>query len=116
MDPAGNDRVRSSPGQPWIGWAWGMPNPLRTSRERAGGEGFLASLDLGPAIVFRSARPTRGVLTLGRHPGAMPLSRAATELVTTFAAQAGIALELHLWLLPGAGQARGGLSVTVSSH
>ena len=54
-----------------------------------------ANLDLGPVIVFPlGAADARGVLTVGRHPGAMPLSRAATELVTTFAAQAGIALEL----------------------
>ena len=44
----------------------------------------------------RSARPgnARGVLTIGRRPGAMPLPRAAVDLVTTFAAQAAIALEL----------------------
>ena len=55
-----------------------------------------AHLDLGPAIVFPLglAGSARGVLTVGRHPGAMPLNRAAAELVTTFAAQAGIALEL----------------------
>jgi signal transduction histidine kinase len=54
------------------------------------------NLDLGPAILFPlgAAGDTRGVLTVGRHPGAMPLGRAATDLVTTFAAQAGIALEL----------------------
>jgi signal transduction histidine kinase len=34
------------------------------------------------------------VLTIGRHPGAMPLPRAAVDLVTTFGAQATIALEL----------------------
>ena len=54
------------------------------------------NLDLGPAIVFPlgAAGSARGVLTIGRHPGAMPLSRAAMGLVTTFAAQAAIALEL----------------------
>jgi signal transduction histidine kinase len=54
------------------------------------------NLDLGPAIVFPlgEAGSTRGVLTIGRHPGAMPLSRAAVDLVTTFASQAAIALEL----------------------
>ena len=53
-------------------------------------------LDLGAAIVFPLGGPgnVRGVLTVGRHPGAMPLARAAVQLVTTFAAQAGIALEL----------------------
>jgi signal transduction histidine kinase len=63
------------------------PRVARAARE---------SLDLGPAIVFPlgAAGDTRGVLTVGQHPGAMPLGRAAAELVTTFAAQAGIALEL----------------------
>ena len=53
-------------------------------------------LDLGPAIVFPLgvAGSARGVLTIGRHPGAVPLPRAAVDLVTTFAAQAAIALEL----------------------
>ncbi len=36
----------------------------------------------------------RGVLTVGRAAGSMPLPRAATQLAMTFAAQAGIALEL----------------------
>ena len=55
-----------------------------------------ANLDLGPAIVFPLGLggSARGVLTVGRHPGALPLGRAAAELVTTFAAQAGIGLEL----------------------
>jgi signal transduction histidine kinase len=54
------------------------------------------NLDLGPATVFPLGAPgnARGVLTIGRHPGAMPLPRAAVDLVTTFAAQAAIALEL----------------------
>jgi signal transduction histidine kinase len=54
------------------------------------------NLDLGPAIVFPlgAAGNARGVLTIGRHPGAMPLPRAAVDLVTTFAAQAAIGLEL----------------------
>jgi nitrate/nitrite-specific signal transduction histidine kinase len=54
------------------------------------------NLDLGPAIVFPlgAAGSARGVLTIGRHPGAMPLPRAAADLLTTFAAQAAIALEL----------------------
>ena len=54
------------------------------------------NLDLGPATLFPlgAAGHARGVLTIGRHPGAMPLPRAAVELVTTFAAQAAIGLEL----------------------
>jgi signal transduction histidine kinase len=54
------------------------------------------NLDLGPATLFPlgAAGHARGVMTIGRHPGAMPLPRAAVDLVTTFAAQAGIGLEL----------------------
>ncbi|MDX6336137.1 MAG: hypothetical protein QOG05_3477 [Streptosporangiaceae bacterium] len=54
------------------------------------------NMDVGSAIVFPlgTAGNGRGVLTVGRHPGATPLSRAAAELVTTFAAQAGVAIEL----------------------
>jgi signal transduction histidine kinase len=54
------------------------------------------NLNLGAAVVFPLGGPgnVRGVLTVGRHPGAMPLAHAAIDLVTTFAAQAGIALEL----------------------
>jgi signal transduction histidine kinase len=54
------------------------------------------NLELGPAILLPlgEAGNVRGVLTVGRVPGSMPLTLAATELVMTFAAQAGIALEL----------------------
>jgi signal transduction histidine kinase len=54
------------------------------------------NLDLGPATIFPlgAAGHARGVMTIGRHPGAMPLPRAAVDLVTTFAAQAAIGLEL----------------------
>jgi signal transduction histidine kinase len=54
------------------------------------------NMDVGSAILFPlgTAGNGRGVLTVGRHPGATPLSRAAAELVTTFAAQAGVAIEL----------------------
>jgi signal transduction histidine kinase len=54
------------------------------------------NLDLGPATIFPlgAAGNARGVMTIGRHPGAMPLPRAAVDLVTTFAAQAAIGLEL----------------------
>ena len=53
-------------------------------------------LGLGPAVVFPLGAPgnVRGVLTAGRSPGSMPLSPAAVEMVTTFAAQAAIGLEL----------------------
>jgi signal transduction histidine kinase len=51
---------------------------------------------LGPAVIFPLGGPgkVRGVLTVGRRPGAMPLTHAATEMVGSFAAQAGVTLEL----------------------
>jgi len=54
------------------------------------------NMDLGPAILFPlgAAGNVRGVLIVGRRPGAMPLARAIVEPVTTFAAQAAIGLEL----------------------
>jgi signal transduction histidine kinase len=53
-------------------------------------------MSLGPAVVFPLGGPgrTRGVLTVGRRPGEMPLEPAAAETVGTFAAQAAVALEL----------------------
>jgi two-component system, NarL family, sensor histidine kinase DevS len=51
---------------------------------------------LGPAVLvpLGPAGDVRGVLTAGRRPGALPLAPAAVEMVTTFAAQAGIGIEL----------------------
>ncbi len=51
---------------------------------------------LGPAVIFPLGGPgnVRGVLTVGRHPGSMPLTHAAVEMVGSFAAQAAVALEL----------------------
>ncbi len=53
-------------------------------------------MKLGPAVLvpLGSAGNVRGVLTAGRHRGALPLSPPAVEMVITFAAQAGIGLEL----------------------
>ncbi len=53
-------------------------------------------MNLGPAMVFPLGPPgrVRGVLTAGRSPGSRPLPAAAIEMVTTFAAQAGIGIEL----------------------
>ena len=53
-------------------------------------------LKLGPAILvpLGTSGTVRGVLTAGRHPGAMPLAPAAADMLVTFASQAGIALEL----------------------
>jgi signal transduction histidine kinase len=54
------------------------------------------NLGLGPAVVFPLGPPggVRGVLTAGRSPGSKPLSPAVVDMITTFAAQAGIGLEL----------------------
>jgi two-component system, NarL family, sensor histidine kinase DevS len=54
------------------------------------------NMPLGRAVLLPLGAPgnVRGVLTLGRDTGSLPLPRQAMEMVTTFAAQAGIALEL----------------------
>jgi signal transduction histidine kinase len=53
-------------------------------------------IGLGPAVVvpLGLAGDVRGVMTAARRAGAQPLSPAAIEMVTTFAAQAGIGLKL----------------------
>ena len=53
-------------------------------------------MTLGPSVLvpLGPAGDVRGVLTAGRHQGAFPLAPPAVEMVTTFAAQAGIGLEL----------------------
>jgi len=53
-------------------------------------------LPLGPAILFPLGEPgdVRGVFTVGREPGTMPLPPQAIEMISTFAAQAAIGLEL----------------------
>ena len=53
-------------------------------------------MTLGPAVIFPLGGPgnVRGVLTVGRRPGSMPLTSAAVEMIGSFAAQAGVALEL----------------------
>ena len=51
---------------------------------------------IGPAIVFPLGAPgnVRGVLTVGRRHGAAPFPQALADVVASFAAQAGVALEL----------------------
>jgi GAF domain-containing protein/two-component sensor histidine kinase len=51
---------------------------------------------IGPAIVFPLGAPgnVRGVLTIGRRHGAAPFPPAQADVVASFAAQAGVALEL----------------------
>jgi signal transduction histidine kinase len=53
-------------------------------------------LRLGPAVLFPlgASGNARGVLTVGRRRGSMPLARAAAEMAGSFAAQAAVALEL----------------------
>jgi signal transduction histidine kinase len=53
-------------------------------------------MPLGPAVLvpLGPSGDVRGVLTAGRHRGALPLPPPAVEMLITFAAQAGIGLEL----------------------
>jgi signal transduction histidine kinase len=55
-----------------------------------------AHMPLGWAVLLPLGPPgnVRGVLTVGRGPGSLPFPQQAVEIVTTFAAQAGIVLEL----------------------
>ena len=53
-------------------------------------------LNIGPLVAVPLGGPSqvRGVLSAGRRQGSMPLSQAAADMLTTFAAQAAIALQL----------------------
>ncbi len=53
-------------------------------------------LQLGPAVVVPLGAPgnVHGILTAGRRPGSMPLAPPAVEMLISFAAQAGVGLEL----------------------
>ena len=64
--------------------------------ERAAAAARGAMSQIGPAIVFPLGAPgnVRGVLTVGRRHGAAPFPPAQADVVASFAAQAGIALEL----------------------
>ncbi len=55
-----------------------------------------AHMNLGPAVVLPlgAAGNVRGVLTAGRVPGSMPLPASGVDMLSTFATQAAIALEL----------------------
>src|SRR5207342_654477 len=55
-----------------------------------------AMSQIGPAVVFPLGVPgnVRGVLTVGRRHGAPPFPQAQVDVVASFAAQAGVALEL----------------------
>jgi signal transduction histidine kinase len=64
--------------------------------ERASRAARGAMSQIGPAVVFPLGAPgnVRGVLTVGRRHGALPFPQAQADVVASFAAQAGIALEL----------------------
>jgi signal transduction histidine kinase len=64
--------------------------------ERAARAARGAMSQIGPAVVFPLGPPgnVRGVLTVGRRHGALPFPQAQVDVVASFAAQAGVALEL----------------------
>ena len=64
--------------------------------ERASQAARGAMSHIGPAILFPLGVPgnVRGVLTVGRRHGATPFPQAQADVVASFAAQAGVALEL----------------------
>jgi signal transduction histidine kinase len=64
--------------------------------ERASRAARDAMSQIGPAVVFPLGAPgnVRGVLTVGRRHGAPPFPQAQADVVASFAAQAGVALEL----------------------
>ena len=64
--------------------------------ERASQAARGAMSQIGPAIVFPLGAPgnVRGVHTVGRRHGAAPFPQAEADVVASFAAQAGVALEL----------------------
>lgn len=64
--------------------------------ERAAHAARGAMSQIGPAIVFPLGAPgnVRGVLTVGRCHGAPPFPQSQADVVASFAAQAGVALEL----------------------
>jgi two-component system, NarL family, sensor histidine kinase DevS len=67
-----------------------------TADERASQAARGAMSQIGPAVVFPLGAPgnVRGVLTVGRRHGAEPFPPAQVDMVASFAAQAGVALEL----------------------
>jgi signal transduction histidine kinase len=64
--------------------------------ERASKAARGAMSQIGPAVVFPLGAQgnVRGVLTVGRRHGASPFPQAQADVVASFAAQAGVALEL----------------------
>src|SRR6476660_10010551 len=64
--------------------------------ERASQAARGAMSQIGPAVLFPLGVPgnVRGVLTVGPRHGAAPFPQAQADVVASFAAQAGVALEL----------------------
>jgi signal transduction histidine kinase len=64
--------------------------------ERAAQAARGAMSQIGPAVLFPLGAPgnVRGVLTVGRRHGSAPFPQALADVVASFAAQAGVALEL----------------------
>jgi signal transduction histidine kinase len=64
--------------------------------ERAASVARGAMSQIGPAVLFPLGAPgnVRGVLTVGRVHSAVPFPQALVDVVSSFAAQAGVALEL----------------------
>jgi signal transduction histidine kinase len=73
-----------------------VPTADFATDERAARAARAAMSQIGPAVVFPLGAPgnVRGVLTIGRRHGAPPFPQVQADVVASFAAQAGIALEL----------------------
>jgi signal transduction histidine kinase len=88
------------PGQSLSGRVQATGEPLVSDDfahdERAAKSARAAMGQIGPAIVFPLGAPgnVRGVLTIGRRHGAPPFPQSQVDVVASFAAQAGVALEL----------------------
>jgi signal transduction histidine kinase len=67
-----------------------------TADDRVAAAARAAMSHIGPAVLFPLGAPgnRRGVLTIGRHHGAAPFPQAEAGFAASFAAQAGVALEL----------------------
>jgi signal transduction histidine kinase len=78
--------------------ATGLPQTVAdfAADERAAAVARVAMSHIGPAVLFPLGGPgnVRGVFTIGRRHGAPPFAQAAVEVAASFAAQAGVALEL----------------------
>jgi signal transduction histidine kinase len=76
----------------------GQPQPVAdfAADDREAAPARAALGHIGPALVFPlgAAGNVRGVFTIGRLHGALPYSQDIAEVMASFAAQAGVALEL----------------------